>query len=111
MRDVHRSATAGLWTTAATRDQSLLNKLDCCDGTEILLQNLNPLRCSRTDMTHTGIRSRATGIFAGAGALSLLLGATALLVAPSANADQTAVAGSQNPPGNNGTVKIEGADI
>ncbi|MEV4261248.1 hypothetical protein [Kribbella sp. NPDC049584] len=62
-------------------------------------------------MTHTGIRSRATGIFAGAGALSLLLGATALLVAPSANADQTAVAGSHNPPGNNGTVKIEGADI
>ncbi|TDW75068.1 hypothetical protein [Kribbella pratensis] len=62
-------------------------------------------------MTHTGIRSRATGIFAGAGALSLLLGATALLVAPSANADQAAVAGSHNPPGNNGTVKIEGADI
>jgi hypothetical protein len=67
-------------------------------------------------MTHTGVRSRAAGIFAGAGALSLLLGATALLVAPSANADQTgqtvATGGQKgNPPGNNGTVKIEGADI
>lgn len=60
-------------------------------------------------MTHTGVRSRAAGIFAGAGALSLLLGATALLVAPSANADQSG--GGHNPPGNNGTVKIEGADI
>jgi len=59
-------------------------------------------------MTHTGVRSRAAGIFAGAGALSLLLGATALLVAPSANADQT---GGHNPPGNNSTIKIEGKDI
>jgi len=63
-------------------------------------------------MTHKGVRSRAAGIFAGAGALSLLLGATALLVAPSANADQPVVANGHkgNPPGNNGTVKIESAD-
>ncbi|HEY3562909.1 MAG TPA: hypothetical protein VGL05_35835 [Kribbella sp.] len=60
-------------------------------------------------MTHTGVRSRAAGIFAGAGALSLLLGGAALLIAPSANADQTVVA--KDPKGNNGTIKIEGADI
>jgi hypothetical protein len=64
-------------------------------------------------MTHTGVRSRAAGVFAAAGALALLLGATTLLVAPSANADQTTVANGHkgNPPGNNGTVKIEGADL
>ncbi|HZX06642.1 hypothetical protein [Kribbella sp.] len=60
-------------------------------------------------MTHTGVRSRFAGIFAGAGALSLLLGTAALLVAPQANADQTT--NGHNPPGNNGTVKIEDADI
>ncbi|WP_427895939.1 hypothetical protein ACQHIV_18560 [Kribbella sp. GL6] len=58
-------------------------------------------------MTHTGVRSRAAGIFAGAGALSLLLGAAALLVAPQANADQA----TKDPKGNNGTVKIENADF
>ncbi|WP_432890300.1 hypothetical protein ACQPYH_12510 [Kribbella sp. CA-245084] len=64
-------------------------------------------------MTPKGIRSRAGGVVAAAGALTLLLGATTLLVAPSANADQAVVAGGNkgNPPGNNGTVKIEGADI
>lgn len=62
-------------------------------------------------MTPTGVRSRLSGIVAAAGALSLLLGAAALLVAPSANADQNSVAGGHNPPGNNGTVKIEDADI
>jgi hypothetical protein len=61
------------------------------------------------DMTQMGKRSRGAGIFAGAGALSLLLGATALLVAPSANADQTTKGHGHNPPGNNGTIKIEDA--
>ncbi|MFG1905491.1 hypothetical protein [Kribbella sp. NPDC048928] len=61
------------------------------------------------DMTQMGKRSRGAGIFAGAGALSLLLGATALLVAPSANADQTTAGHGHNPPGNNGTIKIEDA--
>ncbi|GAA1580198.1 MAG TPA: hypothetical protein VGN37_19520 [Actinocatenispora sp.] len=60
-------------------------------------------------MTHKGVRSRAAGIFAGAGALSLLLGGAALLVAPQANADQAT--NGHNPPGNNSTIKIEGEDI
>ncbi|MFI6830731.1 hypothetical protein ACIBG5_26775 [Kribbella sp. NPDC050241] len=64
-------------------------------------------------MTPVGTRSRAASIVAAAGALSLLLGATALLVAPSANADQSVAANGHkgNPPGNNGTVKIEDDDI
>ena len=42
-----------------------------------------------------------------------MLGAAALALAPAANADQSVVADGHkgNPPGNNGTVKIEGVDI
>ncbi|MFF0346047.1 hypothetical protein [Kribbella sp. NPDC004875] len=71
-------------------------------------------------MTLKGVRSRSASLVAAAGALSLLLGATALLVAPSANADQTTVAGGHgnghgngngDPAGNNGTIKIEGVEL
>jgi hypothetical protein len=64
-------------------------------------------------MAQLGSRSRLPGLVAGAGALSLLLGAVALVVAPSASANQPVVAvGPQaDPPGNNGTIKIEGVDM
>ncbi|TWD82735.1 hypothetical protein FB561_3875 [Kribbella amoyensis] len=63
-------------------------------------------------MTTSGVRSRIAGAVAGAGALSLLLGAAALVAAPAASADQSAATSKGgNPPGNNGTVKIEGVDL
>jgi hypothetical protein len=64
-------------------------------------------------MAQSGLRARVAGIVAGAGAVSLLLGAAALVVAPAASADQSVVAAGPkaDPPGNNGTIKIEGVDI
>src|SRR5690348_13692483 len=64
-------------------------------------------------MAHSGSRSRVGGIVAAAGALSLLSGAAALVAAPAASADESVVATrpQAGPPGNNGTIKIEGVDI
>jgi len=64
-------------------------------------------------MTRRGARSRLAGAVAGAGVLSLLLGVAALAAAPAASADQTVAAAGHkgDPPGNNGTIKIEHADI
>ena len=64
-------------------------------------------------MPQSGSRSRVGGIVAAAGALTLLSGAAALVAAPAASADETIVAAvpKADPPGNNGTIKIEGTDI
>src|SRR5690349_5300033 len=58
-------------------------------------------------MSTAGIRARTASVVAAAGAVSLLLGAAALAAAPAASAGQAAV----QAPGNNGTIKIEGADL
>jgi hypothetical protein len=63
-------------------------------------------------MGSTGVRARTASAVAAAGALSLLLGAAALVAAPSASAGQAGGAVAQaDPPGNNGTIKIEGVDV
>ena len=58
-------------------------------------------------------RARAAGVLAGAGAVSLILGAVALVGLPSASAAQTTDARDHagDPRGNNGTIKIEGVDV
>jgi hypothetical protein len=58
-------------------------------------------------------RARAAGVLAGTGAVSLILGGVALVGLPSASADQPTSAGKHagNPPGNNGTIKIEGVGL
>jgi hypothetical protein len=59
------------------------------------------------------IRSRAATVLASAGALSLLLGAAALIAPPGASASQPEAAPvtKADPKGNNGTIKIEGTPI
>ncbi|NUR95921.1 MAG: hypothetical protein HOV67_11770, partial [Kribbellaceae bacterium] len=64
-------------------------------------------------MVRTGVRVQAAGIAAAAGALTVLIGAGVLLVQSGAGAGPAAapVAAMAAPPGNNGTIKIDGVDV